>query len=35
LAIASEPIAQGAALRVVGRDQYLLRVEPASVVHAG
>ena len=33
LAVASEPIAQGAALRVVGRDQYLLRVEPANLAH--
>jgi membrane-bound serine protease (ClpP class) len=32
-AVASEPIAAGAALRVVGHDQYLLRVEPADRVH--
>jgi membrane-bound serine protease (ClpP class) len=32
-AVASEPIAAGAALRVVGHEQYLLRVEPAKGVH--
>jgi membrane-bound serine protease (ClpP class) len=32
-AVASEPIATGAALRVVGHEQYLLRVEPAERVH--
>ena len=32
-AIASEPVAKGAALRVVGHDQYLLRVEPESRGH--
>jgi membrane-bound serine protease (ClpP class) len=32
-ATASEPVAEGAALRVVGHDQYLLRVEPADRVH--
>jgi membrane-bound serine protease (ClpP class) len=32
-AVASEPVAVGAALRVVGHDQYLLRVEPAERVH--
>ena len=32
-AVASEPIAAGAALRVVGHDHYLLRVEPAKGVH--
>jgi membrane-bound serine protease (ClpP class) len=32
-AVANEPIATGAALRVVGHDQYLLRVEPAERVH--
>jgi membrane-bound serine protease (ClpP class) len=31
-AVASEPVAAGAALRVVGHDQYLLRVEPAERV---
>jgi membrane-bound serine protease (ClpP class) len=29
-AVASEPVAKGAALRVVGHDQYLLRVEPVG-----
>ncbi len=29
-AVASEPVAAGAALRVVGHDAYLLRVEPAA-----
>jgi membrane-bound serine protease (ClpP class) len=32
-ALANEPVAQGAALRVVGHEQYLLRVEPAEHVH--
>jgi len=32
-AVASEPIAAGAALRVIGHDEYLLRVEPAERVH--
>jgi len=32
-AVASEPIAAGAALRVVGHEQYLLRVEPVERVH--
>jgi membrane-bound serine protease (ClpP class) len=32
-AVASEPVAAGAALRVVGHDQYLLRVEPAKRTH--
>jgi membrane-bound serine protease (ClpP class) len=32
-AVASEPVAAGAALRVVGHEQYLLRVEPAKGVH--
>jgi membrane-bound serine protease (ClpP class) len=32
-AVASAPVAAGAALRVVGHDQYLLRVEPAERVH--
>jgi membrane-bound serine protease (ClpP class) len=32
-AVASEPVAQGAALRVVGHEQYLLRVVPANPVH--
>jgi membrane-bound serine protease (ClpP class) len=32
-AVASEPIAQGTALRVVGHEQYLLRVAPANSVH--
>ncbi len=32
-AMASEPVAVGAALRVVGHDQYLLRVEPAERAH--
>ena len=31
--LASEPVAAGAALRVVGHEQYLLRVEPAKGVH--
>jgi membrane-bound serine protease (ClpP class) len=38
LAVASEPVSAGAALRVVGHEQYLLRVEPARSlrpVHAG
>jgi len=29
-AVASQPVAKGAALRVIGHDQYLLRVEPAE-----
>jgi membrane-bound serine protease (ClpP class) len=33
-AMASEPIDAGAALRVVGHEQYLLRVEPLEHVHA-
>jgi len=33
LAVASEPVSSGAALRVVGRDQYLLRVEPVNGAH--
>jgi membrane-bound serine protease (ClpP class) len=32
-AVASEPVAEGAALRVVGHKQYLLRVEPAERAH--
>jgi len=32
-AVASEPVAKGAALRVVGHDAYLLRVEPVAGVH--
>jgi membrane-bound serine protease (ClpP class) len=32
-AVASEPVAAGVALRVVGHEQYLLRVEPAEQVH--
>jgi membrane-bound serine protease (ClpP class) len=32
-AVASEPVAAGAALRVVGHEQYLLRVEPAVRMH--
>jgi len=32
-AVASEPVGTGVALRVVGHDQYLLRVEPAEQVH--
>jgi membrane-bound serine protease (ClpP class) len=32
-AVSNEPVAQGAALRVVGHEQYLLRVEPAERVH--
>jgi membrane-bound serine protease (ClpP class) len=32
-AVASEPVAVGAALRVVGHEQYLLRVEPAEHAH--
>jgi membrane-bound serine protease (ClpP class) len=32
-AVASQPVAKGAALRVVGHDAYLLRVEPAAAVH--
>jgi membrane-bound serine protease (ClpP class) len=32
-AVASEPVAAGAALRVVGHDQYLLRVELAERAH--
>ena len=35
LAVASEPVASGAALRVVGRDQYLLRVEPVNRAQSG
>jgi membrane-bound serine protease (ClpP class) len=30
---ASEPVAAGAEVRVVGHDQYLLRVEPAKQAH--
>jgi membrane-bound serine protease (ClpP class) len=29
-AVASQPVAAGARLRVVGHDQYLLQVEPAE-----
>jgi membrane-bound serine protease (ClpP class) len=32
-AVASEPVAAGVSLRVVGHEQYLLRVEPAEQVH--
>ncbi|MGD0629934.1 MAG: nodulation protein NfeD [Terracidiphilus sp.] len=32
-AVASQPVAKGAPLRVVGHEQYLLRVEPAEHVH--
>jgi len=32
-AVASRPVAKGTALRVVGHEQYLLRVEPAERVH--
>jgi len=32
-AVASEPVASGAALRVVSHEQYLLRVEPAERLH--
>ena len=32
-AVASEPVAKGTALRVVGHEQYLLRVVPAHPVH--
>ena len=32
-AVASEPVPAGAVLRVVGHDEYLLRVELASPVH--
>ena len=32
-AVASEPVAKGTSLRVVGHEQYLLRVEPAERVH--
>ena len=32
-AVASEPVAAGVPLRVVGHEQYLLRVEPAEQVH--
>jgi membrane-bound serine protease (ClpP class) len=32
-AVSNEPVAQGTALRVVGHEQYLLRVEPADHVH--
>jgi membrane-bound serine protease (ClpP class) len=32
-AVATEPVAKGAALRVVGHEQYLLRVVPANPVH--
>jgi membrane-bound serine protease (ClpP class) len=32
-AVASQPVAAGAALRVVGHDAYLLRVEPAGSSH--
>ncbi len=32
-AVASEPVAKGTPLRVVGHEQYLLRVEPAERVH--
>jgi len=35
MAVASEPVAKDATLRVVGRDQYLLRVEPANGAHRG
>jgi hypothetical protein len=31
--VASEPVAKGTALRVVGHEQYLLRVVPAHPVH--
>jgi membrane-bound serine protease (ClpP class) len=30
LAVASEPVAAGSTLRVVGHEQYLLRVAPAE-----
>ncbi len=33
-AVSSEPVAAGAALRVVGLDQYLLRVEPVDLPNA-
>ena len=33
-AVASAPVAAGATLRVVGHDQFLLRVEPAGAPHA-
>jgi membrane-bound serine protease (ClpP class) len=32
-AVASEPVAKGTPLRVIGHEQYLLRVEPAAHVH--
>jgi membrane-bound serine protease (ClpP class) len=32
-AVASEPVATGAVLRVVGHEAYLLRVEPAGPAH--
>jgi membrane-bound serine protease (ClpP class) len=32
-AVASQPVAKGAPLRVIGHEQYLLRVEPAERVH--
>jgi membrane-bound serine protease (ClpP class) len=32
-AVASQPVAKGTPLRVVGHEQYLLRVEPAERVH--
>ncbi len=32
-AVASQPVAKGTPLRVVGHEQYLLRVEPAEHVH--
>ena len=32
-AVASQPVAKGTTLRVVGHEQYLLRVEPAERVH--
>jgi membrane-bound ClpP family serine protease len=32
-AVASQPVAMGTPLRVVGHEHYLLRVEPAERVH--
>jgi membrane-bound serine protease (ClpP class) len=32
-AVASQPVAKGTTLRVIGHEQYLLRVEPAERVH--
>ena len=33
-AVSSQPVAAGAAVRVVGHDEFLLRVEPAGAADA-